>query len=105
MLQLQILKHVRLLQVCLVEVQKLATDQTIVLRHVLHQLLFLLDFALQLVLAPRELLLHHLEVRDLLVKLHQLLSFLSLLFLLFDNLLKFIDFLLRKGKFWLELPR
>ena len=41
---------------------------------------------------------------NLIVKLYELLTFLSLLLLLLDNLLKFLDLLLGEGQLGLELP-
>lgn len=67
MLQLQVLEHIRLLQVRFVQVKKLATDETIVFGRVVAHLLQLINFLLQVVPSRSQLLFHHLEVRNLLV--------------------------------------
>ena len=68
MLQLQVLEHVRLLQVLLVEVEELSTDEAIVFRCIIAYLLELINLLLQVV-APRcQLLFHHLEVSYLLIE-------------------------------------
>ena len=68
-LQLEVFEHIRLLQVCLVEVQELSADELIVLRCVFSYPSLLFDTLLQLVATGCQLLLHHLEVSDLLVEL------------------------------------
>jgi len=64
----------------------------------------LLDLIIEALLAILQLLFHHLEVSNLLVQLHELLPLLSLLLLVFDDLLKSSDFLLRQVKLWLVFP-
>lgn len=105
MLQLQVLEHICLFQVRLVQVKKLATDETIVLWSVIAHFFQLINFLLQVVPSCSQLLFHHLEVRNLLVQLNKLLTLFPLLFFLFNNLFKFIHFLLGQSKFGLVLPR
>ena len=105
MLQLQVLQHIRLLQVRFIQVKKLSTDETIVLRRIVAHLLQLIDLLLQVVSPRSQLLLHHLEVGNLLVQLDKLLALFPLLFFLFYDLFEFVHFLLRESKFGLVLPR
>ena len=94
-LHLHVLNLISLLQVALVEVKKLTADHINVLREVTVLVSIVLNFLVEIFVTLSKLLLHERVVLNLFLKLDELLTLLSFLFLDRDNLLKFLHFLPR----------